>query len=108
MEKTDGAIKEFWSMSPKHVYLSLGSREKGLSEQEAQRRLETYGYNEPESRIFSWGPILLRQFKSLISAVLIASTVILGFFATIDQASVHAEQVGLFTVANSARGQRYE
>jgi Mg2+-importing ATPase len=73
-------------MPPEQVYLSLGSNEKGLSEQEAQRRLKTYGYNELESRRFGWGPILLRQFKNPIFAILVACAVISGFFATIDQA----------------------
>ena len=73
-------------MPPEQVYLSLGSNEKGLAEQEAQRRLKTYGYNELESRRFGWGPILLRQFKNPIFAILIACAVISGFFSTPDQA----------------------
>ena len=103
MKKTDGAIKDFWCMSPEQVYLSLGSNEKGLSEQEAQRRLKTYGYNESESRRFCRDPILLRQFKNPFFTILIACVAVSGFFATIDQAGMRAKLVGLFTVANSAQ-----
>jgi Mg2+-importing ATPase len=73
-------------MSPEEVYHSLETDGKGLPEQEAQRRLKTYGYNELESRRFGWGPILFRQFKNPIFVILIACAVVSGFLATIDQA----------------------
>jgi Mg2+-importing ATPase len=57
-----------------------------LSEQEAQRRLKIYGYNELERQKFGWAPIFLRQFKNPIFVILIACAVVSGFFATIDQA----------------------
>jgi Mg2+-importing ATPase len=60
----------------------------GLSEQEAQRRLKTYGYNELEVRRFGWSPIFLRQFKNPIFAILTACAVLSWFFATIDQAII--------------------
>jgi Mg2+-importing ATPase len=68
------------------VYLSLKSDERGLSEQEAQRRLKTYGYNELERQKFGWGPVFLRQFKNPIFAILVACAVITFFFAEPDQA----------------------
>jgi len=103
MEKTDGAIKDFWSMSLKQVYLSLESNEKGLSEQEVQRRLKTYGNNESESQRFGWRPILHRQFKNPHFTILIACVAISGFSAPIDQANDRARQVRLFTILNSAQ-----
>jgi Mg2+-importing ATPase len=73
-------------MSHEEVYHSLETNDKGLSEQEAQRRLKIYGYNELESRRFGWGPILLRQFRNPIFVILIACAIISAYFATIDQA----------------------
>ena len=90
-------------MPPEKVYLFLKSNENDLSEQGAQRRLKTYGYNELENRRLGRDPILLRQFKSSLFAILIGCAVILGFFTTIDQASVRTKLVRLLTVANIAR-----
>jgi Mg2+-importing ATPase len=73
-------------MSPADAYHSLETNEKGLSEQEAQRRLETYGYNELERSKFGWAPILIRQFRNPIFVILIACAAVSWLFATIDQA----------------------
>jgi Mg2+-importing ATPase len=73
-------------MSPADAYRALETDEKGLSEREAQRRLSVYGYNELEIRKFGWAPILVRQFKNPIFAILIACAVVSGLFATLDQA----------------------
>ncbi len=73
-------------MSPVDAYHCLETNEKGLSEQEAQRRLKTYGYNELERSKFGWAPILLRQFKNPIFVILIACAAVSWLFATIDQA----------------------
>jgi Mg2+-importing ATPase len=73
-------------MSPADAYRCLETDEKGLSEQEAQRRLKTYGYNELERSKFGWAPILLRQFRNPIFVILIAAAAVSWFFATADQA----------------------
>jgi Mg2+-importing ATPase len=73
-------------MSSVDVYSCLETSEQGLSEQEAQRRLGIYGYNELERQKFGWAPILVRQFKNPIFVILIACAVVSALFATIDQA----------------------
>jgi magnesium-transporting ATPase (P-type) len=90
-------------MSLEQVHASLNSNERGLSEQEAQRRLKTNGYDELESRRPSGDPILLGQFTDLIFAILFAYAVTSGFFASIDRAGKHAKLVGLLAVARFCR-----
>jgi Mg2+-importing ATPase len=53
-----------------------------LSEREAQQRLKTYGYNEFERQKFAWFPILRRQFKNPIFAILVACALITYFFTS--------------------------
>jgi Mg2+-importing ATPase len=53
-----------------------------LSGREAQQRLKTYGYNEFERQKFGWFPILRRQFKNPIFAILVACALITYFFTS--------------------------
>jgi Mg2+-importing ATPase len=80
--------KDYWSISPTGVYESLESSEKGLSEQEVQRRLKIYGYNEFERQKFGWFPILRRQFKNPIFVILVACALISYFFTTDPTSSI--------------------
>jgi len=73
-------------MSPADAYHSVETNENGLSEQEAQQRLKTYGYNELERPKFGWAPILIRQFKNPIFVILIACAIVSALFATLEQA----------------------
>jgi Mg2+-importing ATPase len=57
-----------------------------LSEQEAHRRLTTYGYNELPRRGFSGLQVFLRQFRNPIFAILVACAVVAGFFEETEQA----------------------
>lgn len=84
-QKTNAARKDYWSTKPNEVYEVLGTTETGLSEQEAQRRLKTYGQNELPRQAFSFVQILIRQFKNPIFAILIAAALVAGFFDEIDQ-----------------------
>ena len=77
--------EDYWSLNPDEVYERLGSSGNGLSEQEAQRRLNTYGRNELPHKAFSVVPIIIRQFKNPIFAILIAAAIVAGFFAQPDQ-----------------------
>jgi Mg2+-importing ATPase len=79
------ARKDYWSAPPADVYHSLETDERGLSEKEAQQRLKIYGYNELARKAFSWGPILIRQFKNPIFVILIACAVVAFFFEAPDQ-----------------------
>jgi len=84
-EKPTVARKDYWSIPPTDVYQSIETSQEGLSEQEAQRRLKIYGYNELARHKFGWGQILVRQFKNPIFVILIACAVIAGFFAQLEQ-----------------------
>ena len=57
----------------------------GLSNLEAQRRLKIYGFNQLERQKFGWGPVLLRQFKNPIFAILAACGVVTFFFEAPEQ-----------------------
>ena len=70
---------------PADVYRSLETSDMGLSDLEAQRRLKIYGYNQLERQKFGWGPVLLRQFKNPIFAILAACGVVTFFFEAPEQ-----------------------
>ncbi|HYB68288.1 MAG TPA: HAD-IC family P-type ATPase, partial [Candidatus Acidoferrales bacterium] len=74
--------KDYWSISPEDVYRAFETSEKGLSGREAQQRLKTYGYNEFERQKFGWFPILRRQFKNPIFAILVACALVTYFFTS--------------------------
>lgn len=82
-------------MEPKRVYEDLGTTEQGLSEQEAQNRLKTSGYNELPRHAFSGIQILLRQFKNPIFAILIAAAVVAGLFAELKQSVIIISMIAI-------------
>ncbi|MBS3781168.1 MAG: calcium-translocating P-type ATPase, PMCA-type [Candidatus Thermoplasmatota archaeon] len=75
-------MKENWhSLNISDVYTKLDSSEKGLSQKEAERRLEKHGKNEiEEEEVASPLKIFLEQFQDFLIWILIAATVI-SFFA---------------------------
>ncbi|MEM3449466.1 MAG: magnesium-translocating P-type ATPase [Nitrososphaerota archaeon] len=85
-------------MRPSDIYQALETSEQGLSEQEAQRRLEIYGYNELPEEAFSWVPVLLRQFNNPIFIILIACAVIAVFFAQVEQSIVILLMIALAVI----------
>jgi len=70
----------FHTLTPEAVFERLDTSPQGLSDAEAQERLERYGPNELAAgkKISAWG-ILLRQFTNLLILILLAATVI-SFF----------------------------
>ena len=90
--------EDYWSMSHEDVYRALGTGEQGLSEQEAQRRLETYGRNELPGQAFSRFQVFLRQFKNPIFVILIACAIIAGFFAQFEQSIVILSMIALSVI----------
>lgn len=54
----------------------LGTGPNGLSEAEAKRRLEKFGYNEIEEKRISTAKIFLRQFKNFLILILIFAAAI--------------------------------
>ncbi|GAA4456860.1 magnesium-translocating P-type ATPase [Rurimicrobium arvi] len=78
-------IDHFWSLRAEEVIKTLESSENGLSDDEAENRLKQYGLNtfQKRSRSLTF-VLLLQQFKSPISIMLIAAallSMVLGDFS---------------------------
>jgi magnesium-transporting ATPase (P-type) len=72
-------VKELLSIPLEELYKKLETSENGLSEEEAKRRLEIYGFNEvKKKRITFFQMLLLHIFNPIILLLLFAS--ILSFF----------------------------
>ena len=87
-QEAQDSRKDYWSIRPTDIYQALGTSEHGLSEQEAQQRIEKYGYNELPEKGVSWAQVLLRQFKNPVSGILFASAIVAGFFGQLEQSIV--------------------
>ena len=69
--------KAWHNLSIKKVFKELNSGTKGLSEQEAEKRLKKYGYNElPEKKSFSKIKIFFEQLKSPLIYILFLAGII--------------------------------
>ena len=80
--------EEYWSLNPVDVYAAVGSSERGLSQEEATRRLGLYGRNElPKERV-SWAKLLLRQIADPMSIILICVAAVSGFLGQPEQAEI--------------------
>ena len=89
------AHKEYWSMELSEAYEALGSGMDGLSELEAQHRLEAYGRNELPQEAFSGLRVFLRQFNNPIFVILGAAAIIAGIFADVSQSVAIAIMIAL-------------
>src|SRR5450432_2545405 len=82
MEKTkSGSVSSqldtFWSLTPATAFENLSSSLRGLSDEEAEIRLEHYGANTLKAKSTSSGLLLfLGQFKSPITLLLIAAALL--------------------------------
>ena len=79
---------EYWSLDPADVYSALGTSEKGLSSEEAARRLVQYGRNELPREGASWLKILLGQFNNPMQLILVGVAILSGFLGQPVQAEV--------------------
>lgn len=70
-------MKRWYAISVKEIFETLGSKEEGLSEEEARRRLEIYGPNklEEEEKI-SPLRIFINQFLNPLTALLLFATIL--------------------------------
>jgi len=96
--KTISERRDYWSIPPIDVYKIFGTSEQGLSQQEAQQRLKTYGHNLLPRQAFSGVQVLLRQFKNPIFTILIACAVVAGFFAELEQSIAILSMIALSVV----------
>lgn len=87
-------MKEFYHLKSDEVFLSINSSEKGLSNDEAKKRLAKYGQNilgeeKPCSRLI----IFLSQFKSPLIYVLIAAAILSFLAGEVTDAQVIAAAI---------------
>ena len=74
--------KKFFTMSVDETLKSLNSSKKGLSDEEAQKRIEEYGYNKlEEKKKQSLLSKFIDQFKDLMIIVLLIAAAISAFIA---------------------------
>jgi len=76
MENTHPSFPEqYWSQPPEALLQTLGTSTRGLTQQEAQRRLEQFGLNwlKAQKRASNIG-LFLNQFKSPITLILLFAT----------------------------------
>lgn len=83
-------MKTSWhDLSLEKVLVELGSTEKGLSIDEANRRLKENGLNKiPEAKVDSYFIIFLRQFQSPLIYILIVASVIIFYTSSIADSMI--------------------
>ncbi|MCL4436929.1 MAG: magnesium-translocating P-type ATPase [Thaumarchaeota archaeon] len=96
--ETVSKYKDYWSSEPAEVYQALGSSDRGLSEQESQRRLKIYGYNALPRKPISWVQVLIRQLKNPISVILVVASIVSGFLAELEQAVIILSMIALSVI----------
>ncbi len=78
-----------WARSTREVLRKLKTKLTGLSEREARKRLEIYGFNElKEDKVDSALVIFIRQFQGLFIYLLLFAAVVSLFFGEILDAGV--------------------
>lgn len=88
-KKASKSENSFYQSSPKEVIDKLKSRKEGLSEEEAQKRLEKEGPNRlPRKKSYSSLKILLEQFKSPLVYILVLAGVVTLFLGEYTDAIV--------------------
>ncbi|NLM66305.1 MAG: cation-translocating P-type ATPase [Enterococcus sp.] len=89
--KKEQLHEAFYTQTPEEVMRTLGTSQEGLSEEEAKKRLATYGANElDEGKKTTMLQKLFAQFKDLMIIVLIAAAAI---SAMVPNAEGHREWV---------------
>lgn len=81
VEQTDSRL-----LQPDEVYRALNTSSTGLTQDEASRRLKTYGLNEQPRQGFSAFRILIKQFINPIFLILAAATIVSFFVGSPEQA----------------------
>ncbi|MGC9121927.1 MAG: HAD-IC family P-type ATPase, partial [Thermogladius sp.] len=76
------------SLSVEEVLEKLGSSLRGLSEEEAERRLKAYGPNILEAKRKHPALIFARQFTNALILILVAASVISGFLGELLDAAL--------------------
>ncbi len=98
--------KKFHLMTVEDTYHTLGSKDDGISDNEAKIRLEKYGLNEiQEAEKTSLLKLFLSQFKSFLVLILVAAVVI-SFVSSIFFGGEIFESIAIFVIvfANAILG----
>ncbi len=88
MGQTSVETAPWHSLSVEEVLEKLGSSLRGLSEEEAERRLQAYGPNILEAKRKHPALIFARQFTNALILILVAASVISGFLGEILDAAL--------------------
>lgn len=82
-------MEKYYNLEKKEVLKKLDSSEKGIQEEEAQKRLHKYGKNElQEENKKSIFMVFLEQFKDFLVIILMVATAISFFLGDIESALV--------------------
>ena len=79
------------------IYVALRTSGKGITEEEAARRLKTYGPNELKTKKEPWWHIVIEPFKSVFVAVLIAAALV----SLLTGEYIDATVIGIIIAINS-------
>lgn len=95
-------VNTWWNQSPEDISRNIQSDlHKGLSREEAEKRLQKFGPNQlPEQKRVSLLTLLINQFSSFIVWTLIAAALIAGFLGE----WVDATAIGVIVVLNGLLG----
>jgi Ca2+-transporting ATPase len=95
-------LNKWWNQSPENVSLNLKTDlHRGLTKEDAKKRLEEFGYNQlPEQKQASPFKLLIEQFSSFIVWTLIAAALIAGFLGE----WIDATAIGVIVVLNAILG----
>lgn len=82
-------MSEFYRKSTEEVMKSLGVTNKGLSDEEVQKRREQYGFNElAEGKRKSTVQVFFEQFKDFLVIILLVAAIISAFLGEIESTFV--------------------
>lgn len=82
-------MSEFYRKSTEKVMKSLGVTNKGLSDEEVQKRREQYGFNElAEGKRKSTVQVFFEQFKDFLVIILLVAAIISAFLGEIESTFV--------------------
>lgn len=100
-------MKEYWAQNEKELFEIFQTSRKGLSETEVSARQEEYGFNELK-RKKSALLIFLRQFKSPLVWLLVATSIISMFFGEIINATIILVMIFLVSLVSFIQEYRSE
>jgi len=82
------ASVEYSSLPSSEIFRALGTGVEGLSAEEAEKRLHSYGPNELPRERLSWFKILLNQFRNPMFLILLAVALASGILGQPEQAAI--------------------